>query len=1009
MLFPSFHKQLQTLHIGTKKPASYFIPFSSVEDALTGDRENSDRFTSLCGDWKICPFASFEDIDRMFFSCGFPTDGLDTVTVPGNIQVYDNCKYDKPLYSNLMYPFPTDPPHVPDRNPAWAFLKDFELSESDAAETHELVFEGVASCFYLWINGHFVGYSEVSHARSVFDITRFARTGKNRVAVLVVKWCPGSYLEDQDFFRLSGIFREVYLLKRDKIHADDIEIKQYVSENLGSAEIKIKCCINGASDVSYGFVSPDGTVINSGTESAHEFSLTVTSPQLWNDETPYVYTLFVTVGDEVIPFQVALRRIEIKDKKLLINGKALKLRGINRHDSTEQGYVVSLDRMKEDLLLLKRANVNHIRTSHYPNDPRFVDLCEALGFYLTDEADLETHGMGYNTVSDWDWTRWSYLSNSPDWKNAYVDRAALLYERDKNHGCVIMWSLGNESGCGVNHRAMAEYIRARDERNLVHYENAHLEFKAVPAGENFADISDVESRMYAGVGYIADYLKEESHTKPFYMCEYVCSMSTGDVYDFWKLVDENENFCGGCIWELTDHALNFPASDGSPHYYYGGDFGDFPNDGICCIDGLVFPDRTPRPGYYDMKKVYEQVRGKYENGTVTVKNVRYFTPLKDLDIVWNIKSDGEEILSGSISAPDIAPQSEKSYKLFDGNAISLGKNSFLTLSFVQNGDTPWADKGYETAFLQFELTDGTAENTDETAVHKAEKGESVYLKDDDRFALIYAGNTEYVFDKSYGCIKSLKINGTEMFAEPSAFAIWHAPTYNRGSVDEWYKNHFHRVSQKTYSAKISRVDELVIADTEIALGGPANPPVVKASVKYTFAPDGSVTVEASGTVRENVPVLPRLGLKLTLNEENENIEYFGLGGTETYPDRYKAARFDEYKTTVTDNFVHYIRPQENSSHYKTRRAKVGNPYGEALAFTPFGMKDFSFNASHFSAEQLTDVKHDFELKNEHKTIVNLDWRFNAISENSELNNSENKRLLNDKTFNFGFVISPDKI
>lgn len=1008
MLFPAFHKQLQTLHIGAKKPASYFIPFSSVEDALTGDREKSDRFTSLCGDWKICPFDSFEEIDRLFFSCGFPVAGLDTVTVPGNIQIYDRCKYDKPLYSNLMYPFPTDPPHVPDRNPAWALLKDFDLSESESAETHEIIFEGVASCFYLWINGHFVGYSEVSHARTVFDITRFTRAGKNRVSVLVVKWCPGSYLEDQDFFRLSGIFREVYLLKRDRIHADDVEIKQYVDEDLNSAEIKVKCDINGVTDVSYGFVSPDGTVIKSGTESAHHFSFTVALPQLWNDETPYVYTLFVTVGDEVIPFQVALRRIEIKDKKLLINGKALKLRGINRHDSTEQGYVVSLDRMKEDLLLLKRANVNHIRTSHYPNDPRFVDLCEALGFYLTDEADLETHGMGYNTVSDWDWTRWSCLSNSPDWKNAYVDRAALLYERDKNHGCVIMWSLGNESGCGVNHRAMAEYIRARDERNLVHYENAHLEFKAVPDGENFSDISDVESRMYAGVGYIADYLKDEAHTKPFYMCEYVCSMSTGDVYDFWKLVDENDNFCGGCIWEFTDHALNFPASDGSPRYYYGGDFGDFPNDGICCIDGLVFPDRTPRPGYYDMKKVYEQVRGKYENGTVTVRNVRYFTALRDIDIMWNIKSDGKEILSGCISSPDIAPQSEMSFVLFDGNAISLGKNSFLTLSFVQNGDTPWAGKGYETAFLQFELTDGTAEKTGCAAANDTENT-CVSVKEGDRLVSVFAGNTEYVFDKSYGCIKSLKINGTEMFAEPSAFAIWHAPTYNRGSVDGWYKNHFHRVSQKTYSAKISRSDGLVIADTEIAIGGPANPPVVKAHVKYTFTPDGSVTVEASGTVRENVPVLPRLGLKLTLNEENESIEYFGLGETETYPDRYKAARFDEYKTTVTDNFVHYIRPQENSSHYKTRRAKVGNPDGEALAFTPFGMKDFSFNASHCSAEQITEVKHDFELKNEHKTIVNLDWRFNAISENSELNNSENKRLLSDKTFNFGFVISPDKI
>lgn len=1003
MLFPSFHKQLETLRVGAKKPASYFIPFSSVEDALTGDREKSDRFTSLCGEWKLRPYESFEDINEPFFARSFPSEELDTVTVPGNVQVYDNCKFDKPLYSNLMYPHPTDPPYVPDRNPAWAFMRDFELGAEELENTQELVFEGVAPCFYLWINGHFTGYSEVSHARTVFDITRFVRKGSNRVTVLVVKWCPGSYLEDQDFFRLSGIFREVYLLSRDKIHADDIEIKQAVSEDLQTAQLSVLCSVNGSETLSYGLISPDGTVVKSGSTDEKEFSVTVDSPLLWNDETPFVYTLFVTLGDEVIPFQVALRRVEIKDKKLLINGKALKLRGINRHDSTASGYVVSLEQMKKDLLLLKRANVNHIRTSHYPNDPRFVDLCEALGFYLTDEADLETHGMGYNTVSDWDWTRWSFLSNSPDWTNAYVNRAELLYERDKNHGCVIMWSLGNESGCGVNHRAMAQYIRSRDERNLVHYENAHLEFKAVPEGENFADISDVESRMYAGVGYIADYLKNEEHTKPFYMCEYVCSMSTGDVYDFWKLVDENENFCGGCIWELTDHALNFPAEDGSPRYFYGGDFGDFPNDGTCCIDGLVFPDRTPRPGYYDMKKVYEQVRGSYADGSVTVKSVRYFTSLTDLDIVWRVTSGAAEILSGRIYAPEIAPQGEMSFKLFDENELKLGENSFLTLSFVQNTDTLWAEKEYETAFLQFELTANEKPEASSPAC-----GE-VSLCEKERYCVITAGQTEYVFDKSYGCINSLKINGREMFLEPSAFSIWHAPTYNRGSVDEWYKNHFNHASQKTYSAKTRRENGVVIIDTEIALGGPANPPVVKMNVKYTFTPDGSVTVDADGTVRENVPVLPRLGLKLTLTENNESIEYFGLGKTETYPDRYKAARFGEYKLSVTDNFVHYIRPQENSSHYKTRFAKVGEADGVALLFTPHGMNDFCFNASHYSAEQLTETKHDFELQNEHKTIVNLDWRFNAISENSELDNDENNRLLDDKAFSFGFVISPSEI
>lgn len=1003
MLFPSFHKQLGTLHVGSKKPASYFIPFSSVEDALTGDREKSDRFHSLCGEWKIRPYESFDDINDSFFTRGFPICGLDTVTVPGNVQVYGCGKYDKPLYSNLMYPFPTDPPHVPDINPAWAFLRDFELSDERADTVTELVFEGVSSCFYVWLNGHFVGYGEVSHARTVFDVTGFMRSGRNRIAVLVVKHCPGSYLEDQDFFRLSGIFREVYILERDAVHADDIEITQHVSNTLDSAEITVKCDLNGDSDIAYGLAAPDGTVIKSGTSGTREFSVKVDSPLLWNDETPYVYTLFVTVGDEVIPFQTALRRVEIKDKKLLINGKAVKLRGINRHDSTENGYVVSLEQMKEDLLLLKRANVNHIRTSHYPNDPRFPDLCEALGFYLTDEADLETHGMGYNTERDWDWTRWSFLSNSPDWKEAYVDRARLLYERDKNHGCVIMWSLGNESGCGVNHRAMAEYIRSRNGDNIVHYENAHLEFKAVPEGECFADISDVESRMYAGVGYIEDYLKNDEYTKPFYMCEYVCSMSTGDVYDYWRLVDKYDNFCGGCIWELTDHAINFPSADGSPRYLYGGDFGDFPNNTICCIDGLVFPDRTPRPGYYDMKKVYEQVRGTYKDGTVTVKNMRYFTSVKDYDIVWRVTCGANEIASGRIESPDIAPQSEQSFKLFDETSLTLGKDAFLTLSFVQNRDTPWAGKEYETAFLQFELNENTAEKPVEKDKHE------VLLHNGDRFAVITIGNTEYVFDKSRGCIKSLKINGTEMFAEPTTLAIWHAPTYNRGSVDAWYDNHFHHAVQKTYSTDVKKDENGVVIETQTAFGGPSNPPVIKAHTRYTFASDGSVTLDCDGTVRENVPVLPRLGIKLTLKEENENIEYFGLGETETYPDRYKAARFGEYKLTVTDNFVHYIRPQENSSHFKTRRVKIGCSGANALSFTPFGMKDFSFNASHFSAEQLTDKKHDFELENEHKTIVNLDWRMNAISENAELDNDENKRLLKDKTFRFGFVITPDKM
>ncbi len=997
MKFTPYHKSLEHLHIGTEKPRAYFIPYDNLHDALSGDRNKSYYMTNLCGDWKFRYFKSFEDIDESLYAENAPTDSLNTVKVPGNFQLYDIEGMDKPLYSNLMYPFPTDPPHVPEENPCAFYIRDFDLTEEMAERDSIITFEGVSSCFYLWVNGEFVGYSQVSHCTSEFNITPYVKTGANRIAVLVVKWCDGSYLEDQDYFRLSGIFREVYLLSRNSTRLEDIHIKQDFNEDFSLCTLNIDCTLTKDTPVLYGLASPKGALLVQG-ESNSNFNIEIPSPFLWNDEKPYVYTLFITVDDEIIPFQLALRKAEIKDKKLLINGKAVKLRGINRHDSSaENGYAVTLDEMKRDLMVLKRANVNAIRTSHYPNDPRFYELAEALGFYFIDEADIETHGMGYNTPSDWDWMRWSMLSTIPEWREAYVDRAARLFERDKNHGCVIMWSLGNESGCGVNHRAMREYIKGRDENAIVHYENSHLEFKAVPEGECFADISDVESRMYANVEYIDNYLNDEQYSKPFYMCEYVCSMSTGDVYDYWELVDKYDNFCGGCIWELTDHAVNIPDENGNARYYYGGDFGDFPNDGICCIDGLVFPDRSPRPGYYDMKKVYEPFRGSYNDGVLTVKSIRYFEDLSDLCLKWKLTSNDNTLAEGTIDSLDIPAQGEASYSLFDEKAYELKGDCFLTASICQKKDTVWAESGYEVGFLQFELD--AAEIIDTNAEN------DVILTETERYATINCGDVEYVFDKPYGRICSISKNGKELLVKPVAFKMWHAPCYNRGSVDEWIANHLHHISQKTYKTVANESNGDVIIETDIALGGPANPPILKGNVTYHFCKDGGLEISIKGDIRENAPLLPRLGLEFIMNEENENIRYFGLGETETYPDRYKAARYGQYELTVTDNFVHYIRPQENSSHYKTRRVAIGKLGEYALYAEGLGEKaEFSFNASHYSAEQLTEVKHDFELEKEPYTILNLDGRFNALSEDSILDNDENNRLFDEKHVDFGFRI-----
>lgn len=1000
MKLPDYHENPETLHIGTQAPRAYFIPYGSEAEALTGKRENSSLFFSLSGEWSFRFWHSPAEIGDEFYRQDADLSSLEKVPVPGCFQLYGEGKYDAPLYSNLRYPYPTDPPFVPDENPCGAYLRDFEISPEMLRRNTTITFEGVASCFYLWINGSFAGYSQVSHCTSEFDISRFLHAGKNRAAVLVLKWCDGSYLEDQDFFRLSGIFREVYLLSRSAPHLEDAEIRQIIPDDFSSAELNIKAALSSPQEIGWRLIAPDGSEVRSGGSSLPEFRVQIPSPVFWNDEAPYVYRLLLSAGGETIPFGIALKKAEIRSGVLLVNGRAVKLHGVNRHEfSPRGGYAVTTEEMCSDLRLIRQANCNTIRTSHYPDDPRFPELCMEYGIYLIDEADLETHGMGYNTESSWDWTRWSALSNSPEWRGAYVDRAARLYERDKNMGCVLMWSLGNESGCGVNHRAMRGYIKGRDPSALVHYENANLKFRAVPPGEDFSDISDVESRMYSSLGDIREYLADPKQKKPFFLCEYVDSMSTGDVYEYWKLADAQERFCGGCIWEFCDHAVNFPAKDGSPRYLYGGDFGDYPNDGINCVDGVVHPDRRPRPGYWDMKKVYEPFRGSFADGVLSLTSRRSFLPLADLGAEWRVACGGKTAASGTIASLAVQPGQTAEFRLFRPEDLNCEGDTFLTVSVVRRTASAGTEARGEAGFLSFELPAKAVPRRTEEFPFSAEES--------DRYVTVHAGMNEYCFDKAFGRLCSLQRGGAELLESPSRFSIWRAPNYNHGSERKWIACSFPQARQKTYESKLVRLpDGSVSVRTRFSLGGPSCPPVVRAAAEWHFRKDSSLEISVTGSVREDAPLLPRLGLELRLMPENEEIRWVGLGPAESYPDRSVSVHLGEFSRSVTDNFEHYVKPQENSSHARTRRVCVGKPGGCGLFAEGFGIREFSFCASHYSAEQMTRTAHDFELRAEPRTILNLDWRVNAVSENSEQDTPENCRLLDEKSFSFGFRLLP---
>ena len=992
----TYHRDLTVLHKGCEDPHAYLIPYQSEQAAEADDREQSDRFVSLCGEWKFRWFPSERELGD-FLSADFDAGEWDRLTVPMSWQYQLDRPYDKPHYTNILYPFPMDPPHVPAENPCGLYMRTVNV-DRDALEKYDIRmhFEGVDSCFYLYINGQFAAYSQVSHMTSEIDVTKYLHAGENQIKVLVFKWCDGSYLEDQDKIRSSGIIREVYLLLRDRIHIEDLYVRTETEDPFATACVKAEVALNGAAEVGYRFVSPEGQTLADGKtqmDGKGTLSFGFDHPQLWSDETPNLYELYLTVGGEVIRQAVGVRKFEVRGKVVYVNGKKVKAKGVNRHDSHPQlGSATPLEHMIADLMILKRHNVNFIRTSHYPNDPRFPALCDRYGFYLCNETDLETHGM--QVSGDWD-----VLTDSEDWTEAYLDRARRMMERDKNHACVLMWSLGNESGTGRNHRAMADYFHGRMQGCIVHSEDLSRRLvepcrtSHVKADPNQLFI-DLHSRMYPSYEEILDgYLKNKDCKIPLFLCEYSHAMGNGpgDLEGYWKLIYAYDQFFGGCVWEMIDHSVDI-GTPGHPKYIYGGDFGHKLNDGCFCVDGLVYPDRRPHTGLLELKQVLRPCRLEnvdLEKGAFTVRNYRHFTDLSDLDLFWKIEQNGVTVRQGRIAELHIAPEKCRRYTLPAGTLDGLDGICYLTVSYHKNTATAWSEAGYEVGTEQFRLATAARAVPAHTGTLLAK---NFALSEDAAGFTVTNGITVTHIDRLTGVVDSMVKGGKEMLASPILPNLWRAPTDNdRYLRRPWEAMGWNncglpeaRMECRSCTVKENASDRIVI-ETAFVFSSDAISPTLRGKLEYRFAPDAGMELAFDVDVAfdEKVVTLPRIGVQFAMPAGNEELKYFGCGPMETYRDKRQAGLVGVYSCKVSDHFEHYVRPQENMAHTETHWVRVTDAAGHGLTVTPNAdTKELSFNCSHFSPMQLSATAHDYELVPQDLTYVNIDYMQAGIGSNS---------------------------
>ena len=940
------YENLKFIHENTLPPRAHYIPYDTLEKALQGQKAASAYYKLLNGTWDFHYFS--RDID-----CPEEITTWDQVTVPS---CWQTTGYEKPYYTNVNYPYPVDPPYVPDDNPLGVYRKFITVTAQEVARENTIVFEGVASFYELFVNGAYVGCSSVSHSTSEFAVD--LKEGQNEILVKVYKWCVSSYLEDQDFLRYNGIFRDVYLLSRPQGHLFDI--------NIGFDSKGIYY------DGSYRVFDADGKETD------------LANPVLWNAEQPYLYTVVVEKAGEFIPVKIGLRNQKVTENgELLINGVSVKLKGVNHHDTHgHNGYVLTYEEMREELLRMKELNINTIRTSHYPPQPAFIELCEELGFYVIDEADLESHGFSTRDA------RWAYdtdpiwPASNKAWKDAFTDRAARLYERDKNSTCVVMFSLGNESNYGENFAAMSRYIRERESqrkgiRRLVHYENAYCNNPV----KKDPDTVDVVSRMYWTPAEMVAYHEETGDNRPMFLCEYSHAMGNGpgDVVDYWKVFERHPYMIGGCIWEWADHV----APDENGNLCYGGDFGEETHDGNFCCDGLVFYDRSIKAGSLEAKYAYQPMAASWENGQLTVKNKYDFRNFSEFDFTWEVTADGNVTSRGSL---ELAAKGHESVTV--PLPLEIPESKYGTYLRISMRDKA----GYETAFEQIVLNPaGCGECFGNEAAAQTE-AQPVVITEEGEYARITGDGFSYLFNLHYGCLEAMG----DYLKTPMKLTVWKAPTDNERKVkDQWYEEKYDKVHTKVYGYEISGSRIIVKA----SLAPVARSPFFRYEAVYTFFADGRIDVKLDGDFSRNRTFLPRLGFEFKVAEKE--FSYFGYGPSESYIDMHHGSWMGMFESSAEKEYVPYIKPQEHGSHYNTRYVKLGK-YAFASG------QGFSLNVSEYTAEELTKKAHNFELVKDEYTNVRIDYKVSGIGSASCGPEIYERYRMNDEKVHLEFSVFHEK-
>ena len=969
------------------------ISYETQDEALKGKIQDSKRYFSLNGNWKFNWFAVPEKAPKDFFKPTYDRSQWKEIPVPANWEMQG---YGVPIYTNITYPFvPVAPPMPPaSDNPTGCYVREFEVPTAWKDMQITLQFGGVSSAYYVYLNGEQIGYAEDSRLPSDFDITPSLKAGKNLLAVKVIRWSDGSYLEDQDHWRMSGIHRDVFITASPKVQLYDFFVKTDLDENFVDADLLIRPDLKVFDGVDYVGYTLEATLLDPSGKNVFEKPLTlkaeteleetyhpvgtvkfalmsakVKNPLKWTAETPNLYTLVFNLKNkagksvEYRSTKIGFREISIVEGELLVNGQSVLLYGVNRHDHNRyNGKVVSQANMIKDAELMKQFNINAVRTSHYPNDPRWLDICDIYGLYVIDETNIETHGIG------------NLLSSDPQWQMAHVERASRMAYRDKNHPSIIFWSLGNESGYGPNHSAMSGWLKTYDDTRFIHYEGAQFREGYPDPTPAIGDpyFVDMRSRMYTPLNEVLD-MAAQKDPRPIIYCEYAHSMgnSTGNLFKYWDAIRSTKKMIGGFIWDWMDQGLVKKTAKGEEYFAYGGDFGDTAiNDGNFCLNGIINADQTPKPATYEVKKVYQQIEMKETDllkGKILIKNWFAFTSLDKYTATWMLEENGVKIQEGTLPALALLPGDTTSIIVpFKAPKTKAGAAYFLTLSFRLKENTKWAQAGHIIAWEQFELPFASP-----ALITQAGTLPAVALADNADDVLVTGSSFTVKINKKTGLLDAYVLQGKEMLLSPLKPNFW------RPLTDNDLKGARVQDLQKEWKTAADKTEVKSIESTKIGSGA-----IIKATLElkniasrydltYEVTGDGEVKVTAAFYPAAGLPELPRFGMQTKVSQSLDSWTWFGKGPHENYNDRQLSANVGLYKVSVKDDFFHYVYPQESNNRTKVRWFSLLNESGKGLKV--IGDQPLSVSAWPYTQEALDAATHTYELKEDDIT-VNIDHK-----------------------------------